>query len=482
MSDILKRRSLRALAWSASESVALAALSLGVFIVLARLLEPVDFGIVALAGVFIYSFNLIIGTSFADALVQRLEIEPGHMDAAFWTTMVAALLLAGASFAAAGYAAEAVGEPRLAQVLPWLALSLPLTAIATVQTALLRRAMRFRAIAIRSILGRTIGAALGIGLALAGFGVWSLVVQQLAGALVTNVALAAHSPWRPRLKFSFARLRDLWGFGFNVSASQTINGVAEQAMTFLVGVLFGTTALGHFTIAWRVVQLIRALIGSAVYHVGFSAFSRLQEDRAAMAAAVVQATRFACLLGFPIGCGIALLAGPAIVLLFGERWLDARPMLIVLALEMLPGVYVLFFAACFRAAGHASWSLMLSLVYALTGIAAIVLLAPFGLEVVVMAWVARTFLLLPLQVFLLRRLLQTKLRTILAPLVEPAVASAVMSCAVAALLWGIDGRIDNTLLVGAAAALGAIVYAVAIAAAAPDLFRTAIRLPRFMAG
>jgi PST family polysaccharide transporter len=404
------------------------------------------------------------------------------MDAAFWSTMVAALLLAAASFAGAGYAAEAVGEPRLAQVLPWLALSLPLNAIATVQTALLRRAMRFRAIAIRSILGRTTGAALGIGLALSGFGVWSLVVQQLAGALITNVALAAHSPWRPRLKFSLARLRDLWSFGFQVSASQTINGMAEQAMTFLVGMLFGATALGYFTIAWRVVQLIRALIGSAVYHVGFSAFSRLQQDRTAMAAAVLQATRFACLIGFPIGCGIALLAGPAIVLLFGERWLAAEGMLVVLALEMVPGFYVLFFAAGFRAAGHANWSLMLSLVYALAGIAAIVLLAPFGLQVVVMAWVARTFLLLPVQVFLLRRLLQAPLRTILAPSVEPAVASAVMSCAVAALLWGVGNRLDNTQLVVSAVVVGAIVYAAAIAAAAPDLFKTAIRLPRFMAG
>jgi len=482
MTDILKRRSLKALAWSASESLALAALSLGVFVVLARLLQPVDFGVVALAGVFIYSFNLIIGTSFADALVQRLELEPGHMDAAFWTTMVAALLLAAASVAGAGYVAAALDEPQLAQVLPWLALSLPLNVVATVQTALFRRALQFRVIAIRSVIGRTVGAAVGVGMALAGFGVWALVGQQLAGAAVTNIALAIRSPWRPRLRFSFTRMRELGGFGFHVSASQVINGMSEQAVTFLVGVFFGTTQLGYFTIAWRMVQLIRALIGSAVYHVGFSAFSRLQGDREAMANAVLQSTRFACLFGFPISAGIALLAGPLIALLFGTRWLASEQMLVLLALEMLPGFYVIFFAACFRAMGRPGWTLALSLAYALAGVASVVLLAPWGLDIVVAAWVVRTILLLPVQVILLRRLLQVRLRRILMPTVAPAIASAVMSVAVGALVWGVVDRLENSVLVSLAVLAGILSYIAAIAVLAPGVIRGVLNLTRGLGG
>lgn len=482
MTDLLKRRSLKALAWSASESVALAALSLGVFVVLARLLQPVDFGVVALAGVFIYSFNLIIGTSFADALVQRLELEPGHMDAAFWTTMAAALLLAAASVAGADYVAAALHEPQLAQVLPWLALSLPLNVVATVQTALFRRALQFRVIAIRSVVGRTVGAAVGVGMALAGFGVWALVGQQLAGAAVTNIALAIRSPWRPRLRFSFTRVRELAGFGFHVSASQVINGMSEQAVTFLVGVFFGTTQLGYFTIAWRMVQLIRALIGSAVYHVGFSAFSRLQGDREAMANAVLKSTRFACLFGFPISAGIAVLAGPLIALLFGARWLASEHMLVLLALEMLPGFYVIFFAACFRAMGRPGWTLVLSLVYALAGVASVVLLAPWGLDIVVVSWVVRTILLLPVQVILLRRLLQVRPRRILMPAVAPAIASAVMSVAVGALVWGVADRLENSVLVGLAVLAGILSYIAAIAVLAPGMIRSVVDLTRGLGG
>jgi O-antigen/teichoic acid export membrane protein len=476
----VKKLSIRALLWSASESLGLALLSLAVFILLARLLQPEDFGVVALAGVFVFSFNLIIGTSFADALVQRIELKPSHKDVAFWTTMVVSLLLAGASFALAPFVADQTNEPQIAEVLPWLALSMPLNAIATVQTALFRRALQFRVIAVRSLAGRTVGAAVGVGLALGGFGVWSLVGQQLAGVAVTNLALALRSSWRPRLRFSFRRLRELAGFGVHVSASQTINGISEQAVTFAVGILFGTTQLGYFTIAWRVVQLIRALIGSAVYHVGFSAFSRLQQDRETLANAVLQSTRFSCLFGFPIGVGISVLAGPIIILLFGQRWLPGEPLLILLALEMLQAFYVIFFAPCWRALGRPELTLMLSLVYAISGLAILLLLARFGLEAAVLGWVLRSFLLLPLQVFLFRRILDVPYSRILAPLVAPGIAVGAMAIAVAALVWSLQGKIGNTELVVLAVLSGMVVYGIGIAVLARDLLKFVVKLPHLM--
>lgn len=480
MIEHIKKLSIKAFFWSAGESLGLALLSLGVFVLLARLLEPEDFGVVALAGVFVFTFNLIIGTSFADALVQRVELEPRHMDVAFWTTLAVSLALAGASFALADFVAVQTGEPLLAQVLPLLALSMPLNAIATVQTALFRRALQFRVIATRSILGRSVGAAVGVAMALSGLGVWSLVGQQLAGVAVTNVALAAHSPWRPRFRFSFARLRELAGFGFHVSASQVINGMSEQAVTFFFGILFGTTQLGYFTIAWRVVQLIRSLIGSAVYHVGFSAFSKLQRDRKALAAAVLQSTRFACLFGFPVAIGIAVLAGPIIMLLFGPRWLAGEPLLVLLALEMVVAFFVIFFSPCFRAMGHPGLSLMLSVLYALSGVAAILALWPFGLQAAVLGWVARTFILLPLQVYLLKRLLGVSFLRVLAPAFAPLAASAAMAAAVAGVVWAVAGRIDNAALVALAVGTGIAVYGAAIALLARDLVKFVFNIPRLL--
>src|SRR3546814_16176159 len=109
------------------------------------------------------------------------------------------------------------------------------------------------------------------------------------------------------------------GFGFYVSMSQVASGAGEQLLNFLVGTLFGTAALGYFNVAWRMVQLVRSLLSSAVYHVGLSAFARLQNDLPALARAYVQATRISCLVGFPIGIGMALLGPLLIRALFGSQ-------------------------------------------------------------------------------------------------------------------------------------------------------------------
>lgn len=479
-SENLRTRSLKGVLWTSCESFGVAALSLGVFALMAHVLKAADFGVVALAGVFVYSFSLIIGSSFSDALVQRADLDPEHTDAAFWSTLLTALILTGLSHAGAGTAARLLHEPRLADVLPWLSLVMPLSAIGAVPTALFRRALRFRTVAIWSIAGRVAGAIVGVGMALSGFGVWSLVGQQITGVLVAGLGTAAASPWRPRFRFSFGRFRELWKFGFHVSASHTVNGMSEQAVNLLVGSLFGAGVLGYFSVAWRMMQLVCSLTGSAVYHVGFSAFSRLQEDRAAAARAMLQATRLSCLFGFPVAAAIALLAGPIIVLLFGHKWDESVPLLSILGIEIMPSFYAMFFAASYRAMGHPGWVLGLAVLYGGSGVAAILLLAPLGVWAVAAAWVGRSFLLLPVPMLLLRRILGVSMADVLAPAVMPAFATAAMSAALAGLIWSVGDSIGHVELLLAGIATGVATYVVAIGLLSPELLRTAASTVKVM--
>ena len=475
----LKILALKGTVWALGESVGVALLSFGVFAVLARLLAPEDFGVVALAGVFVMSFNLLVGHSFADCLIQRAEVDRIHLDTVFWTTMAMSLGLAALCWAGAAPIARWLREPGLVEVLPALALTLPLNAIGSVQMAMFRRELRFRAVAVRSLAGRSVGAAVGLAMAFGGFGVWSLVGQQLAGVATTAAGLALASAWRPRLHFSLRHLRDLWSFGFYVSTSQVVSGLGEQAINLLVGALFGSTVLGYFTIAWRMAQLIRTLVGSAVYHVGLSAFARLQEDRALVAQALLKATRLSCLFGFPIGIGMAVLAGPLVTVLFGAKWQASVPLLAILALDMIPAFYGIFFSACYRAMGRPGWVLALSLVYVGTGVAAIYLLLPLGIEVVAVAWVAKSILLVPVQIVSLRRLLHSSAGALMAPPLAPLAASTVMALVVLALRWGLESAVGAPTLLAIAIAAGALVYLAVIALIAPDLIRStasAVRL------
>ena len=426
----LKTLSINGVLWSASEGFGVAALSFVTFMVMARALEPRDFGVVALAGVFVFFSNLVAGHGFADAIVQRLRLDPEHLDTAFWSTLGLSLLLTGMCQLAAEPAAGLLGEPALAEALRWLSLSLPIAAAASIPTAVFRSDMLFAHVAICTVSGRLVGAVLGIAMALTGWGMWSLVGQQIAGTVVSAAAVAALARWRPRLHFSFRHLREMWGFGFHVSASQVVAGAGEQVLNLLIGALFGSTSLGYFSVAWRMAQLVRSLVSSAVYYVGLSAFSKLQDDRPAVTRAYLQSTRMSCLAGFPIGAGMALLAGPMIVVLFGAKWAASAGLLAVLALEIIPAFCSMFNSALYRAMGKPAWSLWLALWSLCVGIGGVLLLAPFGMLAIVGFWVVRAALLVPLNVMLAHRLLTAPVRRLLDPMRIPAIATGVMAAGV----------------------------------------------------
>ncbi len=475
MLEDLKTRSLKGLVWATGESVGVALISLVGFVILARLLSPEDFGIVALASVFITFSLLLTGHSFADALVQRPAIDADHMDTAFWSTLAISLTLMAGCWLGADFAAAALNAPPLADVLRWLSPVLPLGALNSVQVSLYRRDMRFDSVARRTLLGRGLGAAVGIGMAFAGYGYWALVGQQLIGQAAVTVAFAV-GPWRPRLRFSGSRFREMWAFGAQVSLCQVIGGAGDQALNLLVGTLFGTTALGYFTMASRSVQLIRSLISSAVYQVGFSAFSRLQHDRAAVAEAFVNATRLACLVGFPVAIGIVMIDRPLVLAAFEAKWQASIPLLAVLALELIPGFYGMFLAALYRATDHPGWGLATTVIYVAVGLAGIVAAAPFGLYAVVVVWVARTFLMVLAQhIFLVRRLLIVPLERLLAPLVAPAGAATAMAGGLALLRLAFPPGLAPTIELAILVPVGALIYAVAIRLMSPRLMGLALR-------
>lgn len=474
MADDLKRRSIKGVAWAASESFGVAAISLVSFIVLARILAPQDFGVVALAIVFIYFCNIVTGHGFADAIVQRHQLEPEHLDTAFWSTLGIALLLMLGCLAGAGPLAALLDEPQLAGVLRWLSLVLPLSAISTVQMALFRRDMRFDAVARRTLVGRTLGAAVGIAMAVSGYGLWSLVAQQLVGQLALTLAFVI-GPWRPRWRFSIPRLREMWGFGLNVSATQVVIGAGEQTLTLMIGALFGTTTLGYFTIAWRAVQLIKSLVSGTVYHVGLRAFSKLQQDRGAVAEAFLNATRISCLVGFPMALGIALVAEPLVVAAFETKWLASVPLLAVLALELVPAFFGMFRNALFRAMNRPGWGLAMSCSYTVLGLGGVFAVASFGIEAAVAAWVARLLILMPVHVALVSRLLSLPATRVVAPAMAPLVTTALMAASVLLLQFFLPHDLGSFATLGIVVPAAAAVYAGAVCLLYPELARFAWR-------
>jgi len=467
----LRERSLRALVWSASESFAQVALSFATFLALARMLEPPDFGIVALAGVFIFFFGAIANLGFTEAIVQRRELDPEHLDTSFWATIGISLALMAICLLGADVFARWLGEPAFAPVLRWLSLTLPLNALGNVQLAQLRRDIRFREVSVRSLTGRTIGSIVGVGAAVAGMGVWSLVAQQLAGSLIRSAALALAIPWRPKARMSLRHFRDLWKFGYRTSASHIVVAAGEQLLTLMIGGLAGSVALGYFTVGLRMVELIRSVIASAVQNVAFSTFSRMQDDLAAMQRTYQQSTRISCLFGFPIGTGMIVLAGPLVTTLFGAKWTESIPLLQILAAGMFFNFYTMFFSSLHRALGRPEIGLYLAIVVLVLGVVGVGVAVGWGLVAVSAVWVGRMFAILPVIVLVLHRLLHAPVEAFLRPAVTPATASAVMAAGVTAIAWQLEGTLPTAGLLAVATAAGAVIYGTAVWLLSPDLVR-----------
>jgi PST family polysaccharide transporter len=393
---------------------------------MARILDARDFGVIALASVFIFFANLLVGHTFSDAIVQKKEVDRASLDTAFWGSILSSLLLALLLIVLARPLSAALGDSRIEDALYVLAAALPFGAVGNISASLYRRDLRFRPLAIYSVSGRALGAALGVGMALSGAGLWSLLGQQIAGSVFASTGIFVARGWWPGAAISRKRLSELLHFGAKVSAGQVVTGASEQLLNLLTGALFGTVILGHLNIAWRIIQLTRTLTSGAMYHVGFSAFSRLRDDPERLRRGFIEATQLSCLVGFAVAGLMVALANPLVTTLFGSGWSLAGTLLQLLSIELFAGFFSMFFSASYRAMGRPGLVLWVSLAYLAVGVMGALGFSWAGIVVVTVVWALRSFILMPLHLRFVKKVLCISPHVLLGAVFPIAMASLLL--------------------------------------------------------
>lgn len=465
-----------AAAWGLAQKWGHHGLRLLVFVLLARLLGPESFGLVALASVFILLGELAVDQGFSDALVQRRRIGRAHVDSAFWATVAGGVVLAAACMAAAAPLAHAFGQPRLAPVLLALAPSLVLAALSRTQEALLRRRLAFREVAWVTVISAAAGGLAGVAMALLGYGVWSLVGQFLVQRLVQLPGFWLVSDWRPRARFSPRHFRQLLGFGVHVIGINLLNFSNRQSDHLLVGYVLGPAALGFYTLGQRLLRILLDLLPQALAPVAFSAFARLQAEPQRLREGLYEATRVLSLAAFPAFTGLAVLAPWIVPAVFGEQWRPSVPVIQVLApIGMLQSVALLY-ASVLKAIGRPGLALALVALNAAANLAVFTVAVHWGIVAVAAAYCVRGFLLWPVSWLVLRRVLAPSPARYFGALLPAAAATAVMAIAVYALArWGLADA-PPPVVAFAGVLAGAAVYGLAAAALAPQQCRAVWRL------
>ncbi|MEL7333715.1 MAG: lipopolysaccharide biosynthesis protein [Cyanobacteria bacterium J06560_2] len=491
----LKQEAVKGALWTAIQNWVSQAGSLVVFFVLARLLQPESFGLVALANGCLAFMQIFLEQGFAQALIQRKTLEPEHLDTSFWTNVAIGVTGASLSFLVADWVAVGFDQPQLAPVLRWFSVIFLVISLRGTQQALLERQFNFKAIAARTIVGTLVGGIVGISMALTGWGVWSLVGQQLTSRILGTLVLWVASDWRPRLRFSLSHFKQLFSFGSSLLAVNFIGFFNTRINDFLIGYFLGPVALGYYAIAYRVLQVSTQLLVRTTSSVALPAFSRLSHDLPRFRSAFCSVTRLTSAIAFPIFTGMAVLAPQLVLLLFGQTWQPAVPIIRLLAISGMVRSISFFKSSVLIAIGQPIWTVRLKLLSVAINLIGFAITYRWGLQAVTAAIVIGGLVVFPVGQWAVSRLIALPLKQYLQQFAMPLLSAiamipvmilaqrAVISPVEILLLnrqWLSESGLFDLLSLGVLSSFGAGSYLILIRLLSPQIFCDFLEIGRLL--
>jgi len=458
----LRQKAIKGVFWSGIQNCGASLIATLVLFVLARFLGEDEFGLVGIALVFILLMELVLKQGFGQALVQKHELEPEHLDVAFWTGIALALVMTVVGVATAGVVAAIYDEPALAPVIRWLSLSFVLGALGHTQYAWLRRELAFKSLAIRQLVAAVAGGVVGIGMALLECGVWSLVGQVLTTGAVGSAVLWIACDWRPRLVFSARHLKELWSFGIFAMGVNLLAFLTRRFDMLLIGFVLGTGPAGFYFIGYRLLSAMMQVFTHTVAAVALPTFSRIQHEPDQMRNAFYTATQVTSLIAFPAFVGLAALAPEFVPVLFGKGWDASVPVVRVLALFGIIQALVHFTGPVILAKGKASWRFGLGCLDALAQVTAVLFAVQWGIVAVAVACTVRIALTFPAFLLGVHRLITLDFAAYAYRSMMPAAGSLLMAGAVLGAKWLLADHLAPPLLLAACVAIGVLVYSLVI--------------------
>lgn len=318
----LKSKSFSAVRWTSFAALFRSGLQFLQLVILARLLVPEDFGLMAIVGSIVAILRLFSDLGLGKAIIHHSEITPGQLSSLYWLNLMAALLLMVAMAVAAPLTGHLYGEPRLMPILCIAGTVFPLGAIGHQFRMLAEKELRFSTLAGMEIYSGLIGFAAAIAVALTGGGVWAIVTGMLVGAACSSILSwwLLSADWRPAWHLRIAECRQFLHFGGYTMGESLANIVRMQSDVFIAGLLFGPAALGLYSLPRDLCLRIAFIINPIITRVGFPVMAKAQHDTDRLKFIYLQTLRMTASVNFPIFLALLVFAEEVVVLLFGERW------------------------------------------------------------------------------------------------------------------------------------------------------------------
>lgn len=459
----------RGVRWSTVATVGRQAIRLVTATVLARLIGPDAFGVVAQATIYVALIQLLTATAFNAALVQTEELDDVVVGSVFCLDLLLAATLALSTLLVAGPAARFFGTPDLRLVLIALSASVVIEGVEGVPAALLMRSLRFRALAAAEIGGAFVGMLVGIVAALRGGSYWSVVAQTLVGDLVT-VAVLLTVVGRFAARPSIDGIRRVWPFSANVLGFQGLVFAMRNVDNLVVGRVLGASALASYSLSYRVMMLPIQNLGQVINRVAFPVYSRLQDDTPRLQASFRRSSRLVAAAATPVMTLIVLNAPTLVDVVLGPEWEPAvLPMQLLAIAGLRQSVQVLIDPVLFGL-GRADWQLRWALAWSASCVIAFAIGVRWGLAGVAGAYVVADLLVSPVIIWLVCQLLHMRRRDYVRDFV-PFLGAVLPMTATWLVVHAATQAWTGSVSAAAMASVGGLAaYAAAVWVVAPDVF------------
>ena len=472
----LRQRAIHGAMWSAIEKWGAQLVSTVIFLLLARLLGAEAFGLVALANVFMYFMQIFLDQGFAQAIIQKDELEPEHLDTAFWTSVLMGSLFLVTILASAGVVANVYNEPDLAPIIRWMSISFLLAGLSSVQSAILQRNMQFKVFAARSLVATAVCGVAGIGAALMGLGVWSLVIKEITFGSTGAIMLWSSSSWRPGFRFSPEHFRELFAFGINIIGFNFLDFFNRRSDDLLIGYFLGAVALGYYNVAYRLLLIMIKLLTNVTIQVALPTFSKLQKEPDRMRAAFYRVTRYTSLISFPAFLGMATLAPELIQTLFGNEWLPSVPVMRILALIGILQSVQYFAGTVLLAMNKPLWRLRVVFLITVCNIAGFFIAVRWGINAVAVSYAICVYTFSPVFLLMVKKLININLKKYFLQYLAPLLSSLLMMVFILGAKQVLSSWPDSYITLAIYITTGIVAYLLGIMLLSPDLFNQTYRL------
>ena len=371
----IKEKTLSNFIWRFLERFFAQIISFVISIVLARILEPEAYGIIAIVMVFTNIFQVFVDCGLGNALIQKKDADDADFSSVFYFNIIWCLVLYAALFICAPWIASFYEEESLELIVRILGLTIVVSGVKSVQQAYVSRTLQFRKFFRATLCGTIISAAVGIALALNGYGVWALVAQYLSNLCIDTVVLWITVRWRPKKLFHLTRLKELFSYGWKLLASGMIDTLYENLCQMIIGKVYTAEDLAFYNRGSKFPNIIVSNINSSIDSVLLPVMSREQDNLNKVKSITRRSIKISTYIMAPLMIGLFIAADSVVRVVLTEKWLQCVPYLRNFCISYMYMPIHTSNLNAIKAVGRSDIFLKLEIIKKLAGIAVIIITA-----------------------------------------------------------------------------------------------------------